>query len=118
DHRPQAVIGFPRLRPSRPVPPDHRSRSDPTTSRITPSGVLRAGKSSGPELNAGGRGAVVGRYGTARGRTPRAAGVAPGGRAGQAAGEDAELVALRVGERHPALLAGPADVGGPGAQVE
>lgn len=39
DHRPQLVIHFPRLRPRHPAPPDHRSWSDPTISKIISLGV-------------------------------------------------------------------------------
>lgn len=41
DHRPQLVVDLPRLRPSHPTPPDHQSRSDPTTLKIISLGVLR-----------------------------------------------------------------------------
>ena len=52
------------------------------------------------------------------GSLARRPGAACGFRSGEAAGQDAELVAFRVGERDPALGAGLADVGGPGTQAE
>ena len=53
DHRPQLVIDLPRLRSSHPTPPDHQSRTDPTTSKIISLGVLSApsSRSSSPPPN-------------------------------------------------------------------